>query len=205
MKEQPSTSTRIVEENTAEGFKHPRESEITARLAVLLERRFSPAWTVQIDGKLSYSLPGGTSISHKNDILLSTNGRHVSVEVKFRSAVTDQFKARSFDAFHLKREYAERILVVMVFVRAERGLSLAGAKSICHWFDVFFGYKFSEMQSEWELRDLIDTIDEFGRRAQPDGKPNSTWGRQSSDLRHSYPRAVARSYPFSRGAIHSNP
>jgi hypothetical protein len=165
MEKLDSNPTETVEERSTGVVKHPEEAEITARLSALLERRFSPKWTIQIDGKLPYSLPGGTRISHKNDILLSSGDRHVSIEVKFRSSVTDQFKARSFDAFHLKQEYSEKILVVMVFVKADTGLSLAGAKSICHWFDGFFGYRFSEIQSGWELVDLIGAIDEFERRA----------------------------------------
>lgn len=56
----------------------------------------------QTEGSLEYALPSGEELSHKNDILVSlSNGRYVAIEVKFLSAVTDQFKARSYDMLYL--------------------------------------------------------------------------------------------------------
>ncbi len=59
-----------------------------------------------IEGSLSYSLLSGATLPHKSDILISlSTGMHLSLELKFLSAVTDQFKTRSYDMLHLKRTY----------------------------------------------------------------------------------------------------
>lgn len=95
---------------------------------------------------------------------MSHQDYHISIEVKFRSSVTDQFKARSFDAFHLKKEYGKKILTILVYVKAERGLSIQKANEISHWFDVFYSYQFSQIETEWGISELIQAIENFERK-----------------------------------------
>src|SRR6266516_3993450 len=60
---------------------------------------------------VEYTLPQGASLSHTTDILVTVNGtargksvaRYICIEVKHRSAVTDTFKCRAYDMFHLKQ------------------------------------------------------------------------------------------------------
>jgi len=54
------------------------------------------------EGALEYILPNAKALSHKSDILIEYMQKKVSIEVKYKSAVTDQFKCRSYDMFHLK-------------------------------------------------------------------------------------------------------
>jgi hypothetical protein len=89
---------------------------------------------------LMYTLPSDEKLSHCSDILISNTekNRHISLEIKHRSAVTDQFKCRSYDIMHLKRTYGDNLLGVMVYVKTTTGLSVRQARSICYSFDHFF-------------------------------------------------------------------
>jgi len=117
------------------------------------------------EGRLSY-LIAGTEISHATDILISSNEkeRHVSIEIKYRSAVTDQFKCRSYDMIHLKKEYGDKLFGVMVYVKSpEAGISVERAKAICYPFDYFFSVTASSINiaSSWD--DLVARILDFLR------------------------------------------
>ncbi len=117
------------------------------------------------EGRLSY-LVGGSEISHASDILISSDerGRSVSIEIKHRSAVTDQFKARSYDMIHLKEQYGDDLLGVMVYVKSPgTGISADRAEAICYPFDYFMSVKASSIKitSSWD--DLVARILEFLR------------------------------------------
>jgi hypothetical protein len=98
-----------------------------------------------VEGVLSYALPCGTSLDHKSDIQIeyrrvgetSGNLRYIGIELKHASAVTDQFKARAFDMFHLKQALGHRLHGIVVFARIGKGISMTRAKSICYSFDEF--------------------------------------------------------------------
>ena len=70
---------------------------------------------VVIEGTVTYQLPDGTTLRHASDILVSKPDprRHVSIELKYKSAVTDQFKCRAYDAAHMKAEHGDAILTIM--------------------------------------------------------------------------------------------
>jgi len=90
------------------------------------------------EGSLQYKLPSGYVMSHKSDILIDdkTGGRHISIEIKHRSAVTDQFKCRAYDMLHLKQSHP-RLYGIMIYLRGPIGISPDHAKSICYPFDYF--------------------------------------------------------------------
>lgn len=96
---------------------------------------------VESEGPVCYCLPCGTRATHKSDILVSqeTSRKRVSIEIKYKSAVTDQFKCRAYDAMHMKEEYRDQILTVMVFAKTSSGISLERARAISYPFDRFFG------------------------------------------------------------------
>jgi len=95
------------------------------------------------EGPLEYTLPDGTKCGHKNDILVSSpGGKHIGIEIKFLSAVTDQFKTRSYDMLHLKMAHAENLTGIMVYLHAGTGIGIKRARSICYPYDLFFGLEF---------------------------------------------------------------
>ena len=101
-------------------------------------------------GMLPYSLPSGFSLSHTSDILISLPvDAYLSLELKFLSAVTDQFKARSYDMVHLKNTHGRRLVGVMVYVHSPGvGISINRAREICYPFDHFVGLNSKDMQSQ---------------------------------------------------------
>jgi len=112
---------------------------------------------------LSYTLPTGIRIDHTSDILIRNEekGRYVSIEIKHRSAVTDQFKARSYDVIHFKKSYEDNLLGIMVYVKSTTGLSMKHAKSICYSFDHFFGIPSESRYTPTSWDGLISTVVEF--------------------------------------------
>ena len=93
------------------------------------------------EGRVAYHLPSGRRLTHASDIHATKRGSEkvVSIEIKYRSAVTDQFKCRAYDAAQMKEEHGTRILTVMLFARADTGISVERARDICHAFDRFYG------------------------------------------------------------------
>lgn len=99
------------------------------------------------EGKLEYELPGGKILAHCSDVLgtvriegpVESEERFISVEIKHTSAVTDQFKCRSFDMFHLKPQLGGRVFGIMLFARAGQGIGFDHARAISYPFDVFVG------------------------------------------------------------------
>lgn len=97
------------------------------------------------EGALGYKLPGGDTLSHKADILITATGgsvgeagtRYVALEVKHLSAVTDAFKGRAYDMLHLKQTFGTQLLGILVYVRALNGLSFTQAEKICYPYDRF--------------------------------------------------------------------
>jgi hypothetical protein len=113
------------------------------------------------EGSLRYTLPPGNAISHKSDILFKDkkDEHHFSIEIKHRSAVTDQFKCRSYDIIHLKQCYP-KLCGIMVYVKSDKGISPRHAKSICYPFDYFFSIPESEIYNPEKWEPLLSRIQE---------------------------------------------
>lgn len=111
---------------------------------------------------LSYALPG-IKIGHVFDILISNEekGKHVGIEIKHRSAVTDQFKCRSYDMIHIKKSYGGSLLGIMVYVKSTTGISVKRAASICYSFDHFFGISSESRHTPTAWNELIWVIEKF--------------------------------------------
>lgn len=117
----------------------------------------------ETEGKLFYTLPSGSKVSHKNDILLSRDSKQFfAIECKFLSAVSDQFKSRAYDMLQLKREMGDEVIGIMVYVhRPGSGISLEAAKAFCYPFDHFLGFHLRRPEEfdsvHWhELADIIE-------------------------------------------------
>jgi len=114
---------------------------------------------------LSYVLPTGIKMDHTSDILISSEEkkRYISIEIKHRSAVTDQFKCRSYDMIHLKNSYGNNLLGIMVYVKSTTGISVEHAKSICYSFDHFFGIPSESRHTPTAWDELISVVEGFLR------------------------------------------
>jgi hypothetical protein len=119
------------------------------------------------EGSLSYYLPSGLSLSHKSDILISLpTNIYLSMELKFRSAVTDQFKTRSYDMMHLKRSLGTKVRGIMIYVHVPgHGISIDRAKAICYPFDHFVGLRAIDLPTAgfWEpvisvVRNILNNL-----------------------------------------------
>ena len=118
--------------------------------------------TLEKEGALEYTLPNNVLLSHKSDILITNKRKkYVSIEVKFKSAVTDQFKSRSYDMLHLKSKYSKNILGILIFVKVPgHGISIEKAKKISYPFDSFMGIDFQKLKND-VFQDLLSEIQKF--------------------------------------------
>lgn len=141
-----------------------KEEGLRDEIVKLLRPRLSDAGcVVEAEGTVTYRLPDGTMLGHASDILISRQGveKQVSIELKYKSAVTDQFKCRSYDAAHMKEQHGEAILTIMVFARAGSGISIERARSICHPFDRFYGDNAPRFLDAGGIDDLVADIRKF--------------------------------------------
>jgi hypothetical protein len=114
---------------------------------------------------LPYTLPTGVKMTHTSDILINNEvkERYISIEIKHRSAVTDQFKCRSYDMIHFKKSYEGNLLGIMAYIKSTAGISVEHAKSICYSFDHFFGIPSASRHTPTTWDKLISVIVEFLR------------------------------------------
>jgi len=117
----------------------------------------------EAEGGLEYTLPDGTQINHRWDVLIHvTGGKKMAVELKFLSSVTDQFKARAYDAAHTKKKYGDSVYCVLGYLRFQTGLSIKAAKSYCYSFDEFIGVELNRPEdviaSLGKLADALEGI-----------------------------------------------
>jgi hypothetical protein len=124
---------------------------------------------------LTYALPGGKRIGHCSDVLVTfhrptapSRTEYISIEIKHLSAVTDQFKCRSFDMLHLKKEFGPAIVGVMLFARGGQGISLEQARAICYPFDHFTGVDTLATQPDTWWNDVAQRVEDLLDRATPD-------------------------------------
>lgn len=121
-----------------------------------------------VEGTVSYELPDGTRLDHKSDIQIeydssggsSPQRRYVAIEVKHASAVTDQFKARSFDMIHMKQTLGSQLHGIIVFGRIGSGIQLRRAQAICYPFDEFIGVDLSKGDMATQLSELCGRLAE---------------------------------------------
>lgn len=114
---------------------------------------------------LEYKLPAGGTLSHKADILISmvggvgeTGARHVALEVKHLSAVTDAFKGRAYDMLHLKQTFGTQLLGILVYFRANIGLPLRQAEKISYPYDHFISIEYSKILEAGSLEGVVRTV-----------------------------------------------
>jgi hypothetical protein len=112
---------------------------------VLFERGF----VLQKEASLAYAVAGNNpentaTLSHKCDLLLSVFNNKMqlcpvlNVEVKYRSCVSDAFKARAYDQIHMKQTY-QHLRGLLVFIRPQAGgISTNRARLISYPFDLFW-------------------------------------------------------------------
>mgnify|MGYP001112394027 CR=1 FL=1 len=114
---------------------------------------------------LSYTLPKDIKINHASDILISNEEKkkYINIEIKHRSAVTDQFKCRSYDIIHLKESYGDNLLGIMVYVKSTTGISVEHAKNICYPFDHFFDIPSESRHIPTAWDGLISVVEGFLR------------------------------------------
>ena len=140
------------------------EEELRDEILKLLRPRLCEVdCVVEAEGTVRYRLPDGTILRHASDILISGPGlgKRVSIELKYKSAVTDQFKCRSYDAAHIKEQHGTDILTIMVFARAGSGISIERARSICHPFDRFYGDNAPRFLDAGGIEDMVADIRQF--------------------------------------------
>jgi hypothetical protein len=127
----------------------------------LIDSGLNQKLNIQKDGKLKYLLPNGYGMSHKCDILLSRENRNINIEVKFKSAVTDQFKARAFDAMYLKNTLKNNVYNIMVFVKSKnKGIGIENAKNICFIYEKFFGINENDFMN-YDFQNILDVINKY--------------------------------------------
>lgn len=110
---------------------------------------------------LEYALPSGHKHSHVSDILISSpNGRTVAVELQWAADLSDQLKARAYDALHLKQALGKRLTAFLIYLRAgQGGLSAEQAREICYPFDQFIALEHQDPQNPAIWVPVLDRIE----------------------------------------------
>lgn len=137
------------------------ENELRDHILGVLKERLSskPGLKFVAEGRLPYKLPDGSTIHHASDILITTEtGKLISIELKYKSAVTDQFKCRAYDAMHMKKEYRDGIVGIMLFVKSKSGVSIEQARRLSYPFDLFIGLKESEIGNPGFVDQLVSAV-----------------------------------------------
>lgn len=158
-----SNSSRNRSSYRSNGLALPRsESELRDAVITLLNSEL-PGIQLEPEGSIQYRLPSGRIMSHASDILAARTGsaKRVSIEIKYKSAVTDQFKARVYDAVHTKQAHGNRILTVLLFAKSDTGISIDRARDICYEFDCFYGNAASAFLEPGGLDELAHDIKRF--------------------------------------------
>lgn len=124
----------------------------------------------KMEGEVIYDVPNGNMLTHKSDIMivnadraiepriLNPDNKFVSIEVKHKSSVTDQFKSRSYDMFHMRSTYP-KCLGVMMYIR-EKNITADQAKKICYPFHHFFSCRTTDLSIE-KITPLYNDIISF--------------------------------------------
>lgn len=140
------------------------ENELRDRvLALLREHLCDTDCLIEAEGRVLYRVPSGQEFGHASDILVSTpaSAKRVSIELKFKSAVTDQFKCRAYDAIHMKQQHGDALLVAMLYAKTDSGISIERARSICYSYDRFYGGPATRFLSAEGIDDLATDVRRF--------------------------------------------
>jgi len=131
----------ILMRNLAERIGEPGTTRGEGKSARFTLKASIGVGTCRAEGILEYTLPNGLSLSHRSDIQIElAGGKYLALELKHLSAVTDQFKTRSYDMFHLKRVFGDRVCGIMIYLHVPgRGIGRERARAICYPFDHFWG------------------------------------------------------------------
>lgn len=140
------------------------ENELRDHIVALLRKKLALHQDLAIhpEGVLAYALPDGSKINHASDVLVihTPSSRKFSIELKYKSAVTDQFKCRAYDALHMKREFGNEIHTMMLFVKAKSGVSIAQAQRLAYTFDSFIGVQASSFGND-AINQIVTRIHGF--------------------------------------------
>lgn len=140
------------------------ENELRDHIVALLRKKLIQRQDVAIhpEGVLAYALPDGSKINHASDVLVihMPSRRKVSIELKYKSAVTDQFKCRAYDAFHMKQEFGNDIHTIMLFVKTKSGVSIVQAQRLAYTFDSFIGVPASSFGND-TINQVVARIHDF--------------------------------------------
>ena len=156
----------VVEPLTSTSDSRLPESETELRdivLTLLREQLRDADCVAEPEGRVSYHVPSGQEFGHASDILISTptSAKRVSIEIKYRSAVTDQFKYRAYDAIHMKHQHGDALLTAMLYAKTNSGISIGRARSICYSFDRFYGGAAPQFLVAEGIRELAIDIRQF--------------------------------------------
>jgi hypothetical protein len=119
---------------------------------------FERMFHIHKEAKLEYLVGDDHRISHKCDLLLSLTNPKMSrtpilnVEIKYKSSVTDAFKARAYDQQHLKRDH-KFLFGVLAYVKPKKSsISFKHAQVISYPFDgfVFVGETEMVQLEKWD-------------------------------------------------------
>ena len=127
--------------------------------------RFDRMFMIDKEAELEYCSGGGRGSTHKTDLLLSIFNPQVhwtpilNVEIKYKSSVTDAFKARAYDQINLKRGYPD-IRGVLAYVKPQNsGISFEQCKQICGCFDCFVLVAERDLYEDSVWKSLIEYFD----------------------------------------------
>jgi hypothetical protein len=133
----------------------------TGFYATVFERWFE----LEREAELSYGLASGELLRHKCDLVLSIRNPKLSlppilnIELKFRSPVSDAFKARAYDQQHLKRAYPYLFGLLAYVKPARSGISFEQARRIAYSFDVFVFVREAELSQTGVWEPLIKLVE----------------------------------------------
>jgi len=110
------------------------------------------------EGASYYTLPDGTTLSHRSDLLIAkTNGtKTIGIEIKHESAVTDQFKSRSYDLLHLSKD--PNFVGIMLYVKASTGISPEQARAISYPFKHFIHIPFERYLEKESWSEFLEIV-----------------------------------------------
>ena len=117
--------------------------------------------TCAASSSLEYALPSGRRLPHVSDILISLpSGKNLAVELQWATDVSDQLKARAYDALHLKQELGKSLTAFLIYLRAgQGGLSAEQAREICYPFDLFIALEHQDPQNPAIWVPVLDRIE----------------------------------------------
>ena len=143
---------RLGEPGTLSGQGKPARFEIKKSLG---------GGTCEASCSLEYTLPSGRKLSHVSDILIaSPNGKTVAVELLWATDLSDQLKARAYDALHLKQALGKSLTTFLIYLRAGLGgLGAEQAREICYPFDQFIALEHQDPQNPAIWVPVLDRIE----------------------------------------------